>query len=188
MENNERILSSLLPASYKQRNLLLITLSIVFGFVIYNIVGKKTILLIHENKILKNQLYDVEHAGATFNQFRKQQNNLSKIIKASINDSSITQEKILEIIDKNKQLFDLRLLEFPKPETYIKNNYSVKVYKIVLQGTYFDLIRTIYALERKEKPGHIISISFNKTTDYNRKTDYLTSTIYLQTMKSNEKI
>lgn len=94
------------------------------------------------------------------------------------------QQKVFDFITKEGQNIDV--INVSDVHLYSNEDFLVYTNKIELEGSYEDLIRLFYKIEKKFKDSRVVSANLNAKKDYRTKTTNLILTIILQNYEKSK--
>ena len=169
----------------KSKNILLIAVAIVIGFILYSFAIKTTLTLRQESIELKNQLQQDSDAPSKANDLKKKLIEIDKAIGSCQKIHIDIQQALLGIVTDYCQKTNSILREFPKSISTKEKGVLIETNVFVLEGEFTKLLRLIYVLEQKNKLGKIVSVKFRTKKDFQTKNICLISAVYLQNMRKN---
>ncbi|MCH8903115.1 MAG: hypothetical protein IIA45_04285 [Bacteroidetes bacterium] len=96
----------------------------------------------------------------------------------------LEQYELLDLVSsfcKNKGIL---LKEFPLATIHKRGGYNLESSKIIVEGSYTQIVELVYELERKIRAGKIASLHFTKKIDRKSRLHYLNAVIHLQQVKT----
>lgn len=177
--------------TYKQKNIGLGCLAVLFALVAYLGAVKNTVALYSSCNDLENKLAQIEDAPRQLAYIEKQLKEFELIFGKADTLEKEYQPYILETVSNYCNANNIILKEFPKPFVFTEQDFNIETNKITVEGDFIELLNLAYLVEQKKKLGKISSLHFQTFTrnKENTKQTYLSSTIYLQHIISqkNEK-
>ena len=170
----------------KTKFILLVLFSFLFAIFTYKIAVKKTLLVKREVKQLKQKREILSFAPKEIALLKKQQMYYDSIIQQNLTYSKNPQKIILEQTSIDCRKRGVLLLEIPEMKIYHDKGVTIYLSKVTSQGSFSQLLRLLYDLEKEQKIGNILSVLFE--TEQNNKTRqrYLKMTLLVQNVISKE--
>ncbi|KAA9324918.1 hypothetical protein [Adhaeribacter soli] len=174
-----------LQLSIKQKTYALISGSILFGLVIYQLTLKRTIEAYQTNGFLKNQLSEAAEAPDALIQLKSINSNYEKAIikyrKSATDHEGVLLDRVNKVCVKNA----VRITSFNSLPTYKQGNQVVHTGFIKLTGRFTSILQVIFHLETKEAIGRLSSVKFILEKDYNQEVRRLSALVYIQYITLN---
>lgn len=115
-------------------------------------------------KEMKQQEIQAENNRKELIQLDQDLNSLDDIIGKDVKDRDVVQQEIFDIFSKKNNKSNLEKLS--EPHTFNDKYYSIITNRIVLSGSFNDLIETCYFYEKEFKFSKVISTSFYTKKNY----------------------
>jgi hypothetical protein len=133
-----------------------------------------------EAKIRKAENAPIGIAG-----LRKSLDGLNEKLNHYLIDTTKEQEHTLEIVSEFCYKQRLVLKELPKRTITAEKDFTIITSKLMIEGTYKDLLFLLHELEYKQRLGRVSAVSWKSYLDSKTKRTILTMTIYLQNITVN---
>ena len=167
---------------YKHKIYILSGILFIFLVVSYNMALKKTIILRRQCKEFKDKLENIQTAPQKIHSLKKEITYLDNII-GNTNDTVQMQEAILESITSYCGNNALTLKEFPKTHTITDEDYIVETCKLVVEGSFVNILNLVYLFETSYNVGKVVSVNFELTNLRARGRPRLESTVFIQNIR-----
>src|ERR1035437_8376562 len=135
--------------TYKKRNQLLLSGTILFFFIAYYLAFGKTISLYMECRSMKEQLTSLADAPNRAVALRQKLSELDQRLGGKQLSDTNTQQVLLNVITNYCQGNKIILREFPKAIAKQENDYMVETNFFTVEGSFSKLLDLVYLLERK---------------------------------------
>jgi hypothetical protein len=171
--------------TYKQKLTALLIGGLIFAFIAYFASIKKSILLFKQNKELFKKIELVETAPQNIKVLETELNKLDALIgkdndtTAGENTRQLLLEKTANYCQENMVVFK----EFSQPFIVIRDKYLIETNTLILNGSFCNLLKFVYLLEKSYQSEKVTSVRFNSYKDFITKETILTATIYVQKIK-----
>jgi hypothetical protein len=172
--------------TYKQKNQLLILASVFALLMIYWFLISPNLNRSSLNKKYRGEIAKAEKAPALIKSLREELGTMNSFMEAYVSDSAADEDRFVEVITNFCQKNNVTLKELPRVVETEEQKFTVQTKVVIAEGSYNDLLRLIYQLEKKEKVGRIVSTQFKSYTNNKTKKLTLSLTIYLQNLKISE--
>ena len=174
---------------YKQRVYLLLGLLFVFLIISYKMAFKNTIDLGRQCKVFKEKLENIQSAPLKIQGLKEEIALLDNII-GNTNDTMQVQDLLLESITIYCENNTITLKDFPKTHTIIDEDYVVETSKLVIEGSFVNILKLVYMFETNFNIGKVASVSFELKNERSRRKPRLESTIFIQNIRliNHEKV
>lgn len=173
--------------TYLKKVKLLLIGGIVFLFISYLFAFKRTINLYSDYREIKEKLKLVDSAPQTIAGLQSQLNGIDKIISKNNQGGMDTRFALLGVASEYCQRNRTSLTEMPKSLFTQESDYNIETITLVMEGSFFNLLKFVYQLERSDNIGKVASVEFKTINDIITKENKLIVSIYIQTVKKNEK-
>lgn len=165
-----------------RKNKILILGFIISIIVVYRFALSKTIATNQIVSQLKQEQHSLNNVSNTIYSLQAQEKKLDSILKnynLSINNSF--QQSLLKNITLFANTYNLQILAFNKPHEVNTNITKLKTYSFEVKGDFISTLKMINDLEQLQL-GELISINFEKKTNFRTGVKFLTCKILLQKM------
>jgi hypothetical protein len=169
--------------TYKKKNQLLILTGLLALLIIYWFLISPNLNRSSLNKKYRSEIAKAEQAPALIKSLREELTTMNSFMEAYVSDSAGDEDRFVEVITNFCQKNNVTLKELPKVVETEEQKFTVQTRVVIAEGSYNDLLRLIYQLEKKEKVGRIVSTQFKSYTNNKTKKLTLSLTIYLQNLK-----
>jgi hypothetical protein len=162
------------------KNKVLIIGFIISLFIVYKLALSKTIeTSIAVSQLSKEQI-TLSNISNTVLRFQLQEKKLDSILKnynLSIDNSF--QQSLLKNITQLSKKHNLQILAFDKPHEFKTNFTKLSTYSFEIKGDFISILKMINKLETLQL-GELISIDFEKKTNFKTGVKFLTCKVLLQ--------
>ncbi len=169
--------------SYKKRFIRLIIGAVLLIWVSFKFAIMPSVELKQNLNQLKVQLKSIENAPYKLQTINKRLTDIEK----QIGDVSGTEgsggyliDKVGEFCKRNR----LVLNEIPEKHTFNKDEFKIETYKLVIQGSFINLVKLLHEVETKPVAGKVRSVTFESEYDLREKRKYLYGNFYIQSIRS----
>lgn len=168
--------------SYKQRNIGLLVLTIVFGFLVWNKAIKGTLTLMDDCERLEEQL---ELAGDAPNQLQLLEGRLASVNNIVGNEGTVHEahQRLLEQVSGFCALNELHVKHFPEPITFKAQGFSLVTGVAEVEGRFHELIQLLNELEQSPEGFKVASVRFFSERHPRTKKLNLYARIYFQNIR-----
>jgi len=175
--------------TYKKKNLLLLIVAVLVGFMVYFLAVKKTAAAYSEFNENKIRVEQAASAPLLAEQMEKELIVMDSKIASQNNHYENVDEALLSLITTYCQNHHAVLREFPETSYSEDGELSIETRQFRIGGNFFTLINLVYLLEQKYNLGKLVSVNYQLKKDFKTKEMQLTATIFLQNIKkkSHEK-
>jgi hypothetical protein len=170
--------------TYKQRNLLLVALSLVFGFIVYSKALSNTFALMDDCELLESQLATANNSPQNVAQLRAE----LKALDAFANSENSTREshqKVLEQMSFYCGEHDLHVTDFPEPSTFETEKFTIVTGSAEAEGSFHNLVQLVHELEQHPQGFKVASVRLYTQTNVQSKKTKLYARIYFQNIQQS---
>ncbi len=167
--------------SYRQKYFLLLAILALSVIAIYSLAIKRTISVIGEHQDLQQKMELLKDAPGQIAAIETQLNQMEQLVANK--EPLDLEQTLLEQVTAFSQNHHLTLIEFPKTNVSLYQDYQIYINKIVLEGNFKDIVQFIYNAEQQRKTGEIASVQFKSTKDIRSKQKYLYAYLYFQNIQ-----
>jgi hypothetical protein len=171
--------------TYKKKIQLLILSSALALLIVYLFLISPNINRSSLNKKYRSEIAKAQQAPSMIKSLNEELNTMNTFLDAYVSDSTGDEDRFIEVITNFCQKNNVTLKELPKVIETEEQKFTVQTNVVIAEGSYKDLLRLIYQLEKKEKVGRIVSAQFKSYINNKTKRLTLSLTIYLQNLKIN---
>jgi hypothetical protein len=165
--------------SYKRRVYLLYAGFLIISIISYDLAFKKTINCISEVKDKTRQISVLNDAPEKLHFFEEKVKTLNLLSASNQNESSY-EAFLLSKASALARDKSLMIAELPKCDIFLKDGITLKVQKIVLKGTFINLVSFLNSLEKDKTVGNVSSVDFYPVKSLQNKKVEVNMRIYLQ--------
>jgi hypothetical protein len=162
--------------NWKQKELLLALSVFVGAYFIYNFAIYRTVELANDCAELKMK---IDSAALVKVEINGLENELQQYELAGKNESSITHEQLLDVIDTFCSGHSITIRDFPQVRQFQTEEWQTEIHEVTIVGRYSDAILLLDYLHRS-KHGRVVSVTFYSKVDNKTKVKHLFTTIYVQ--------
>lgn len=170
--------------TYKRKVVLLMVGIAVSLPIIYNLSLKKTFKLKRQCHEAEKKLEKIETAPEAIIKIQNELNRIDNLVGKQ--NSKDVQEVLIEHVSDFCQKQKITFREYPGIHEYQKENYNLMTNVIKVKGTFTDLIRLLYFLEKNYKQGKVTSVKYQLQRNYKTKNRELIGVYYIQNIKIDE--
>jgi hypothetical protein len=157
--------------SHKRRFFIVLILMIVLIFALYKKTYRPIFQLQNELHTSQKLMANSEGSFEEIQTLQQELNGLDKIIGKSKNHA-LAQQKILHFITNSS--LNVSVISIEDTHIFGEKVFTVFTNKIILKGTYENLLQLMYTMEKEFTASKIASVKFVSKKDYNtNKTDLL---------------
>ncbi len=169
--------------TYRKKNLLLLMIVVVLGFLAYHKAIKGTLQVMEDCAQLAKQ---VEAANQSPERLFALEQELATINELIGTDAEAVNEAQGQLMDRVGTYCDQSaavLKEFAAPHQYIANNYAIITSKVEVEGDYLTLLLLTDVLERDFNASSLTSVRFYTKKQMKTKKTKLYAVYYLQNIQ-----
>lgn len=167
--------------TYRKKNIILLISLITLLFISFRFPIARTIELKEKINQLEKNLNDSIISSSSINRYKKRSIFVDSILSSSLSETKTSQNYLLNLLNSIRDTSNISITQFNKPHTVkTLNNIESTHFIFTIKGTYSDLEKTLYEIERKKNIGTITSVSFKKNKDFKTRKKYLTCTVFLK--------
>ena len=170
--------------SYRKKVYLLLSLSVVFLFLCYNLALKPTLNLIHENQAVEEGLLALDTIPARIAETKQRLAAYDDRVKTSYAEKSV-QSFVLEYVVDYCGRNGIVIKEYPQPFNKVDNDYVLETNRLILTGNFSKILSLVYIIEQKYHVGKVSSLRFYKNRNSGSNSIELLTDMYIQTIKAN---
>lgn len=163
--------------SHKRRFFIVLIILIVLIFALYKKTYQPIFQLQTELRTSQKLMENSETSFSEIQALQQELNGLDKIIGNSQNHA-LTQQKILHFITKSS--LNVSVVSIEDTHIFEEKIFTVFTNKIILKGTYENLLTLMYTMEKEFATSKIASAKFVSEKDYNTNKTDLTLELYFQ--------
>lgn len=166
------------------KNILLLIGFVLAIIICYKFSITKTLALKTSYENLKQEAFLFENTPKQILILNKKQKYLDSILsKYKVHGQSI-QNNLLKTITNFSDENDLVVVSFQEPHKFIiKDESVITTYNFTLKGSYNNIIKLVYHLERYTKFGEVVNLNFNKKKNYKTGKYYLEASVLLRSYR-----
>ena len=168
--------------TYKQRNIGLLAVFVLAGWLVYSLALSKTIEEANKCSQKIAELAKVENADQRIAGLQADREAIDRVLGEE-NRVLDFQQALLEKVSDYCQDNKLVLREFPQPITETENNYLVETSMVVVEGRFDKLLTLVYELEQQDRLGKVAAVEFRTEKARRNQKAKLTAAIYVQNVK-----
>lgn len=167
--------------TYKQKNRLLLIVSLLLLLVAYQLAFKQTIDLYFQGKTLKSKINNQDITAMQIAQLQYELSGVEAMIDQNKQmEGTSFQERILETVSRFCNKHDIVLSEFSEPTTREESGYYIETNIVSVKGSFVKLVKLVAELEEKQQVSKVVSTHYFTKKDNSTKREELSVTIYLQ--------
>lgn len=163
--------------TYKQKTIALGVIILLLGVVAYKRAVSQTLQVLNNIEVVEEQLSSLENSDQKKNQLMQELHAIESIIGISSIEGNELQLDLINAVSKNNQV---ELYQFPVSHEALNSNVRITTLSYTVKGTYWDLVRFIYNLEKDIKKAKVVSVKLEKIKSYRTQEIELYATIYFQ--------
>jgi hypothetical protein len=171
--------------SHKQKYFLLLAMLTVSAIAVYSLAIRQTISCIGEHKDLLQKMELLKDAPEQIAVIEMQLKEMEKLVAGK--EPLDLEQTLLEQITGFSKKNNLTLIEFPRTNISTYQDYSIYINRIVLEGSFKNLLQFVHNAELERKTGKIASVQFKSSRDIRSKQTHLYAHIYFQNLQINTK-
>lgn len=149
---------------------------LLLGVFAYLFSIKNTVDIYGDNKKKEVELMRLQSAPQQIAALESQLSNFEN----AINKHSYNREEIFESINTFCSSNNLKLSYFHPEQRENSNEIKIITNKIEVEGSYKNIVKLAYEIERIQELGHLSSLNFEKKKERRSKREYLTGILYLR--------
>jgi len=172
--------------TYKQKVYLLISGSVLFLFLCYQLAFKKTIIEYDTLKINRQQFSLIEAAPLKFKELQQKVTDLERITNSRTTANNNYQVQLLEISTASIAESETRIVEFPRISTFSDKDLITKTQEIAFQGGFIDLLKLLFELGKDSRVGNICCVDFYTQKEPRSGIQTLKMKIFFQTINEEK--
>ena len=115
-------------------------------------------------------------------QFKEKQLD-SLLLKNKVGNNASFQNELLKTISSQAAKYNLKIIDFKEPHSFIESNQTIVSYHFSLQGSYNGSLKMINYIENTNYFGVVKHLDFTKKRNYLTNKDELFTQIILQKME-----
>ena len=165
---------------YKKRYQLLVGGAFLFLLLAYWLAFGKTWALYQEVSELEERQANAGQAWQEISSFEQQLEQLD----AQQNNPSFTQNQLFQKVTAFCQEQQLAIQAMPESAIYEEQDVSILHNSIQVQGAFIPMVRLIYALERQQQLGRVVSVEFSTKKNLRTRNRELSASIALQNIQN----
>ncbi|WP_442845072.1 hypothetical protein [Leeuwenhoekiella sp. H156] len=162
------------------KNKILIVGFILSLLVCYLVAFSETLALKDEYKHLKKNQEISQNLPSQITSLKLKNREYDSILTAYQLNGTSLQNNLLGRVDRYAKLNKLEILKIDEPHYYKEQELLITSYGLTLKGDFNNLLGLIYELEQHSNFGQIVSVEFNKETDYRSKVSHLELSFIIQ--------
>ena len=168
--------------TYKQRNIGLLAVFVLAGWLVYSLALSKTIDMAGACANKEADLAKVANAPQRIAGLQAEREAIDRVLGEE-NRVLDFQQALLEKVSDYCQDHKLVLREFPQPFTETENSYLVETSMVVVEGRFDKLLTLVYELEQQDRLGKVAAVEFRTEKPRRGQKAKLTASIYVQNVK-----
>lgn len=168
--------------TYKQRNVGLLILTLVFGYLIYGKAIKGTLALANDCAKLEEQLSLASSTPEELQLLKAELEQVNQVVRSDLSVQEAHQQ-LLEQLSRFCDANALHLKEFPEPHRFASKDFSIITSSAEIEGGYAPLVQLVNELEQHPKGFKVTSVKFFTHTDNRIKKTNLYAKIYFQNIR-----
>ena len=172
--------------SYKNKNRLLIVVTLVFLLMSYFLAFETTLDLRSQCTDMKKELLIAKTAPERIVNLEMQLRSIEGVIGGQTEDGIDLQQQLLEFVTTYCDIHRITLQEFPQAISHKEEDYAVETNIFVVRGNFVKLLKMTYALEQEMRIGKVVSVEYKSKKNPRTKRLDLNVTVYLQNVRKIE--
>lgn len=162
------------------KNKLLLGVFFLMLLLSYHLAFKKTLKLKEEYSAnVDKQELAIHVPEELLTLSRKERYLDSQFLDLNLGTSSM-QNDLLKFLNEVSTTNKVKIIEFKSPHVFHEGNSVSKTYVFNLEGNFIDMLKVVYALEKKGSFGAISHIGFEKKKNYRSRKRYLQTLVFLE--------
>lgn len=166
--------------SYKKKFCFLVSGSLIFLIISFNLAFKRTISEIKSYGASKMQLVSLHDAPMQLQLLEKRLLGINENLKMTSKNERNQEIYLLERANLLIKGSNLRITELPKNNVNTKDGFLIKTQQLVIQGSFNELLRILYSFEKDQTIGNVCSVDFYSQQDLKSGRNILKMRIYVQ--------
>jgi len=166
--------------SYRQKNMLLLALSVVVGFVAWSIAIAPTAELASACGELEAQAAQAGMASEQKRTMEKELAQLNAVIGQSEGQETEVQQRLLETVTSYCKDRNTSLERFLEPHQFQETEYLVSTNTVTVQGDFVQLLELVHQLEQEFGAARLAAVDYHTKKNQRTRKTYLYATLYLQ--------
>lgn len=159
--------------SYRIRFTILVFLSLIVFYLAWVFALKKTIHLVRENEMLKNQINLAASSDLREDELKR------LIDKYDFGRATYSQQEVLDSITKFTKEHDLLITDFQSIQQKKENDIILSYQPIEIQGSYQSILRLVYYIEHERQLRAVNHLKLFIYENKRKKTKNLRAKFYL---------
>ena len=164
--------------TYKQRFFAVIAIFIVLSLASYKRKFKDMLVAKRDLTNMENKLSTIENSFNDIYNLKNEIDDLDNLIGGQILNPELVQGKILDFISKTG--FDVGIASIADVHLFSGKEFLIYSNQIEIEGTYKNLVNTLYGIEKNFKSSRVASTRFYSKMNYKTNTKHLFLKIILQ--------
>lgn len=153
---------------------------ITFLIMSYALAIKKTISLRNESNMLEEQVARFNDLPSELAVLNKKKKYYDSILASMDFNNTSQQNNLIRSITVEAEKNQVKVMDFNQPHIYLFEENTQYTYNFVLEGNYADILKVVYALEKKGNFGDVIHLDFEKKKDYKTNREFLNADVLVQ--------
>lgn len=170
--------------TYKQKNLLLIALAVVFGVLVYNKALRNTFKIMDDCERLEEQLITANNAPQNASQLKAELAELDAFASTKFTTRE-SHQKVLEQMSEYCRAHDLLVTDFPEPTAFQTEKFTIVTGTAEAEGSFHNLIQMVHELEQHPQGFKVASVRLYTKTNVQSKKTKLYARIYFQNIQQS---
>jgi len=172
--------------TYKNRVIALLILFAAGCLLAYSFAISETIHLRRECIEAEQQIGMAQDAPLQLAAIESRLDDIDLLLGNKDSATSNVQSELLDRLGGFCKDHNMVLREFPDAHHFQQQDYLVQTYRVVLEGSFVNMLGAIYGLEKEFRSTKVRSVNFRAETDYRTNRVFLTATIFIQSIVKTE--
>lgn len=167
----------------KRKNILLLIVIFIMAYACYIFAFKPTIAMkssYHQLDLEQQRFKDIPTQLVLL---KKKDLYFDSILnKMNLQHTSI-ENNLLHALHVEAKKNDLKVMDFNSPHVYINDQQELNTFIFTLEGSFQDILKSIYHLEQQGNFGKVAHVNFEKKKNFRTRKTFLNATIFIQRYK-----
>ncbi len=164
----------------KTKNIILFAAFFLALILCYQLAISKTVALKKTFNTLKTQEELFKNTPRQMSLLKQKQKYYDSLLNMYQIHGNSMQNNLLKTINTFADSSNIKVSNFLKPHSIIRNDLKVNTYQFTLEGNYNAILRLIHQLEQHTKFGEIINLHFEKKKNFRTGRHYLQAHVLLK--------
>ncbi len=168
--------------NFKEKRILIILVLVLLFFATYKKLYKPTFRTVNTYLKLKNKKLDSTQLKNNIVVLKQELDNINRVLGNSVDDNLI-QQKILNFASKQSDSLKVNIMSLGKQHIYKTNDIAIYSNFLEIEGSYNNILKTIYAFEKQFQNSKINSINLYTKKDNRTRKNKLYAKVLFQNFK-----